>query len=363
MGFGADLLLVDETCDISYEVYRSRITRMLGDNPGSVYIEIGNPWHRDNHFFSHWIDPSYKKVHIGWEQALAEGRVTQDFIEEQKSQLTGREFQVLYDANFPDSSEDQLIDWAWINGSIGKIFAPPDEILPIPEVVPKSATTTSNPLVKKVVDMEIPEVPLKVMRIGVDVAERGNDLTVVTVAEKDTRLNNYTVKAIYSWGKCDLMPTVGKIMPILQKWQTPHTLVNVDANGVGSGVYSRLDELRREKKLTCEIRAFKGGMSCTNDEKKQRFLNLKAESYWHLRKIFEDGKISIPENKDLISQLNKMKWELTSSEKIRIRDPGTKTGDTAEEKSPDYADSLNLCVFPGASAPFAMRFLDLKKTI
>ena len=316
MGFGADLLIVDETCDIDYEVYRSRLTRMLGDNPDTIYVEIGNPWHKDNHFWQHWIDTNWHKIHIGYRQALTEGRISQEFITEQKEQLTDREFQVLYEAVFPDTSEDALINWDWINYAMHNNFI---------------------------------EMPTDIVQIGVDVAEQGNDYTVVTIVRKNIQLNTFKVIDIPSWGKTDLMPTVAKILPLIEKHKP--FKINIDATGVGSGVYSRLEEIKREGRINCEVIAFKGGLAPMRTEIKQRFLNLKSESYWHLRKLFEDKKIQIPNHNELVKQLSQMKWELNSSEKIRIRDPGTKQGDTSEEKSPDFSDSLNIACWQGSQIP------------
>jgi hypothetical protein len=310
MGFGADKIIVDETCDIDFEVYRSKITRMLGDSPDSSYIEIGNPQHRDNHFWLHWTDPNYFRLHIDYEEALNEGRVDSVFIEEQKSQLTSREFEVLYKANFPESAEDQLIDWNWIE----RAYKVPMEIKG--EII-----------------------------AGIDIAELGNDFTVLIIGIKDKELSKYKVIHIESWNKIDLMPTVAKILPFIDKFKIER--IKVDATGVGSGVYSRLDELYREGRIKCQVKAHKGGLRPSTDKAAERFLNEKAESYWHLRKLFEENKINIPNHRELISQLNKMKWELTSSEKIRIRNPGEKEGDTAEEKSPDFSDALNIMAWDG----------------
>jgi intein/homing endonuclease len=110
--------IVDEVCDIDFEVFRSKITRMLGDNPGSSYVEIGNPHHRENQFFLHWTNPEWFQIRIDWKQALSEGRISKAFVDEQKGQLTDREFTILYDANFPLSSEDQLIPYEWIMGAV-----------------------------------------------------------------------------------------------------------------------------------------------------------------------------------------------------------------------------------------------------
>ena len=87
------------------------------------------------------------------------------------------------------------------------------------------------------------------------------------------------------------------------------------------------------------VEAHKGGLSPSTSVAKERFLNCKAESYWHLRKLFEDGKMSILSHRDLVKQLALMRWEMTSSEKIKIVDPS--------EKSPDFSDSLNIAVWVG----------------
>lgn len=302
MGFGADLVIADEECDIKYEVYRARITRMLGDNPDSVYVGIGNPWHRDNQMWQHWINPEWLKIHIGWEIALEEGRITQEFLDEQRAELTDIEFEVLYGANFPSTAPDALIEWAWIEKAYNNRPQPPEG---------KSV-------------------------IGMDVAEMGLDLTVVFPGIINPSL--YYAFDPESWGKTETMPTVGRTRPIIDKFNPVH--IQVDATGIGSGVHSRLKEISDAKEIKCNVYAFKGGLTPAGLADSQRFANLKAQAYWYMRKLFEEGRISIPKHRVLIDQLSKMKWEFTSSHKIRIRDPGTKEGDTAEEKSPDFADAL-----------------------
>lgn len=324
MGFGADLVVVDEECDIDYEVYRSKITRMLGDNLDSIYVAIGNPLHRDNQMWQHWIDPNWSKIHIGYEVALKEGRVSETFIEEQRATLTDMEFDILYRAVFPLSAEDALISWEWIDAASKKTEMFAGEVI-----------------------------------AGLDVAEMGMDLTVITIGIREKETGKYRIIFVDSWSKMDLMPTVAKTLPLLQ--QHGVSKIMVDATGVGSGVYSRLEELKREGKVRCRVEAFKGGLSPDKELERERFLNLKAQSYWHLRKLFEDGKVQIPKHRELISQLSKQKWELTSSEKIRIRDAGEKEGDTAERKSPDFADSLNLMCWEGTRSALIFANVGFKK--
>jgi hypothetical protein len=333
MGFGAKKVVVDEECDIGFEVYRARITRMLGDSQYSTYVGIGNPWHRDNQMFLHWTDPSWKHIHIDWKMALTEGRVTQQFIDEQKSILTDREFTVLYDANFPAESEDQLIKYSWIENAYSRPF---------------------------------PAGMKGIRRLGVDVARKGVDATVLTSGISSTSEELYAVNDIREFNQLETMETTGKVME--RNKEVDYDKIIVDTSGLGAGVTDRLREIKREGNLRAEIIAYEGGKSSSADfqtktkERKEirtRFLNMKAEAYFKLRRLFEEGKIIIPKNPKLIDQLSKMKWDVTSNEKIRILDPGTAPGDTAEEKSPDFADSLCYFCWDGTRQTLAFGSLNV----
>lgn len=306
MGFGADLVIVDETCDIKYEVYRAKISRMLGDHPDdSVYIEIGNPWHRDNQMWQHWNSSRFEKIHIGWKDAIKEKRTTKEFIEEQRLELTPAEFKVLYEADFPKESEDQLIKLDWINKAIRE---DPQEYGDL--------------------------------RLGVDVARFGKDLTVITQGYKFKSL--YVITKIDHYSKQDTMETVGRILKILEEKTIKR--ICIDTDGLGGGVSDRLMELKLENKINANIIQFHGGKSPVGDdysqEKRTRFTNRKAQAYFYLREQFEKGNIIIPDHLKLKDQLSKMKWQFTSSQKIKILDPGEAKEDTSEKKSPDFADSL-----------------------
>lgn len=180
------------------------------------------------------------------------------------------------------------------------------------------------------------------MRIfGIDVAEQGKDLTVITIV--DVQENKYKTLHIKDWGKTDTMPTVGKIMKLIDEYRPDK--IRIDAIGVGKGVFDRLKELQEEGKIKSGImiEGIKVGMSAKLEP--ERFLNVKAQMYWSMRTAFEEGRIKIPKHSTLLTQLNNMRYELTSAKKIRIVDPGTKTKDgksTGSAKSPDFCDSLAL---------------------
>jgi len=66
--------------------------------------------------------------------------------------------------------------------------------------------------------------------------------------------------------------------------------------------------------------------------KKDNFMNKKAENYFRLQALFNEGSIQIIDNRNLTRHLLGIKWELSSSEKKKIVDP--------EDYSPDWADAL-----------------------
>lgn len=290
MGFGGDIIVLDEACLILQKVYTQRISRMLGDDAENAkLITIVNPWNMLNFAYQQWMNPVFKKIHIGWKQALAEGRTTQTFLNEQKAILSDYEWTVLYESDFAPESKDTLIRYDWIQRALKKQI----------QFTDKTQTVW-----------------------GLDVAEQGEDLTILTKAETDGI--QYSVKSQQHIRDRETIPCANEVSSILPKKDN----VNVDSIGVGAGVYSQLKELGHS------VTSIRVGESSEADDK--RYLNLKSERWWRLRNIFEQDLISIPNEPKLISQLSQMRYEFTTVGKIKIRDP--------DGKSPDYADSLMLTI-------------------
>jgi hypothetical protein len=290
MGFGGDIVVLDEACLILNEVYTSRISRMLGDSPDSKLITIVNPWKITNFAFEQWRDPNFKKIRVDWRQALSEGRTTQTYLDEQKRILSAYEWTVLYESEFSPEGEDTLIRYDWIQRASKK----------------QVQLTISQPI------------------WGLDVAEQGADLTILTKAETDG--NQYRIIEQQHLTERETMATADKVSVLVPKEET----LNIDSIGVGAGVYSRL------KQLGYKVNSIRVGEAPNQTSEAKRFLNLKSQRWWALRKLFEEDLISIPNNPKLISQLSQMRYEFTTISKIKIIDP--------EGKSPDYADSLMLTI-------------------
>jgi hypothetical protein len=157
MGWGGDIIVLDEACLIRQDVYTSRISRMLGDDPqNSKLIILANPWTKNNFVWDAWQNPNYKQIHIGWQQALAEGRTSQTFLDEQHEILSPYEWAVLYESEFGDESQDTLIRYEWIEQAVQR---------------------------HKEQTIQFTRQPRRVH--GLDVAEHGQDKSILTDASTD----------------------------------------------------------------------------------------------------------------------------------------------------------------------------------
>jgi phage terminase large subunit len=287
MGSGGDLIILDESSLIKTIVYKSKIHRMLADSPTSKLVELGNPWKLKNtgeHFFEHWKSDEFYKIKIDYLQGIKEGRITEEFIQEARETLDPLSFKVLYKVEFPDDSEDVLIQWKWIDNAKEQDF-------------PKQGK----------------------IEYGLDPARQGKDLTVLKKVIK----HEGKIKELYtwSWEHQDTMSTVGKVKSIVGD-----DLVKVDEIGLGGGIVDRMKEMKMN------VKGVQVSQSPTRE--KHRFLNKKAQYYFNLRSKFEEGLIDIKDDKTC-KELNQIKYEFSSNGKIRIIDP---------DKSPDYADALMLAV-------------------
>jgi len=183
--------------------------------------------------------------------------------------------------------------------------------------------------IRAAVNRELEVTDSDVKRAGVDIAREGDDQSVFTLREGD--------RVIYtdSWAKTDLMETSGIILQKIERFNLDPRNVNLDAVGVGAGVYDRL----REQKVYVN-----GIIAGGEPQDKEHYVNIRAEMYDNLRKRFEAGNISIPDDQDLIAQLSSIRFKIASDKKLQII--------SKEEmkrqyhlKSPDKADSLALAFY------------------
>jgi len=176
---------------------------------------------------------------------------------------------------------------------------------------------------------------------GIDIAREGDDSCVFTLRQGS--------KVIYtdSWGKTDLMESTGIILQKIERFNIDPKNVNLDAVALGAGIYDRL----REQKVYIN-----GIIAGGEPMDKEHYVNSRAEMYDNLRKRFEAGTISIPDDQDLIAQLSSIRFKIASDKKLQIVSK-EEMKRTYHLKSPDKADSLALAFYEPAVHSPAIRWL------
>ena len=299
MGFGATLVLVDESSLIPDTMF-SKILRMVGGVEKGKLIQLGNPF-EDNHFGKAFGSKRYTKVTVNWQQALKEGRITQEFLDEAREDMGELDWIIFYECKFPKGgAEDALIPRDWIEGAVDQGGCEGEH-----------------------------------KQVGLDVARFGRDKTVYILREGGIVRRTETTE------KMDTMEVVGWMRGFLEEDEPDVT--TVDVIGIGAGVYDRLEEMQEY-----EVEPINVGMGPTESEDKERFYNLRAEMFWNLRMLFKPDKngksqISIPNDPELKKQLSEIRYKYSSERKIKI--------EAKEEmkkrlgNSPDKADALALAFF------------------
>jgi hypothetical protein len=164
---------------------------------------------------------------------------------------------------------------------------------------------------------------------GVDISREGDDSSVFIVRQGG--------KVIYidTWAKTDLMESTGIILQKIEKFGIDPKNVNLDAVALGAGIYDRL----REQKVYIN-----GVIAGGEPMDKEHYVNSRAEMYDNLRKLFEAGTISIPDDQDLIAQLSSIRFKIASDKKLQLVSK-EEMKRTYHLKSPDKADSLALAFY------------------
>ena len=169
-----------------------------------------------------------------------------------------------------------------------------------------------------------PAVSDEPVEIGVDVARFGADRTVICVRRGDR------VIEMEALSRQDTMETAGRVKRAIGKYRP--SIVRVDEIGLGAGV---LDRLREQG---CSM--VTGVNVAARSSRPEHFANLRAELYDGLRERFQQERVRIPGDPDLIGELAAVRYSFTSSGQVKIE--GKEELRARGLRSPDKADALML---------------------
>jgi hypothetical protein len=172
-------------------------------------------------------------------------------------------------------------------------------------------------------------------RLGMDIARLGVDETVVY-----SNRNGYC-RRLAQWHKADTMESVGNFRRLRDITKKTDTVI--DINGVGAGVFDRLNE------LGYSVIPFNGGEKAYDFT---RFRNRRAETHWAAREAMEEGQIDLEDlDEDLLAELYEVKYKINSNGQTQIEakeDLAQRLG-----HSPDRADAFIQSLIEQAAPSFS----------
>lgn len=239
-GQGARNIVQDESALIPDDL-QAMVMRMLGGFQDSFLLKIGNPFYR-NHFLNSWHSDRYHKIKIDYHQALQEGRLSQDFIEEMRPLPF---FDVLYGVEFPSSDE-------MLTGGYRRLIT--DEQLE--NAMTDEPSREGHP------------------KLGVDIAGTGTDRSCYVI-----RWDN-TLEIIESNNIADTMQQVPRIEDYKEQYGIEDRNIAIDTGGLGQGVGDRL----HERDIWTNNIMF--GQSAPDHT---RYKNMRAYMYYELKRWIENG--------------------------------------------------------------------------
>lgn len=327
MGFGAANIILDESALIADDLYAT-VKRMVGghvNSPGgSFLLEIGNPFYR-NHFHRTWFGDRYKKIFVDVWSALAEGRYTQDYINEMQDEAF---FDVLYECKFPDATEVLSSGYRRIVTDDNVDLAYVDEMPTLDYVLDGNGEVLLNKWNYPIVD----DKPL----LGVDVSGGGKNETklIIRFPKHGFAMVAKTLN-ISDVSDEDLEEVADELENQIKKWNVGDYRVAVDAGGVGHGLPAIMH--RRGYLVNAVLFGEKAPQPT--------FLNMRAWMYWEMRKWLRagDGKLLRDPG---FEELKLVYYKRNSADKTQIEPKDVmikrKAADGEKVESPDTADGLVL---------------------
>lgn len=302
------LVILDEAGAIPEWLWTAVDT--LVTSPTNRVLAIGNPDDPSSHFAKINSSPDWNVIKISAfdTPAYTQEPVPNDVLDKIVSKMwvdearrTWGEDSPIYTskvlAEFPDTSEDNLIHVRWIRAAMERDFSG-----------------------EAVADLG---------KASLDIARQGRDESVLAY----TRAGMFRIIRARR-GIGDTM----KLVAWLRNFHIGHPAVPfvLDADGLGGPVFDRARELR------LPVSAFYAGRRAFNPRK---FADRRSEQWWTVRELFEAGLFDIDPADDVLqSQLGSIKWWEDSAGKIHVE-----TKKMMKERglpSPDRADVLMMITAP-----------------
>lgn len=320
------------------------VTSTPGESAGTFYdIHMRRPGYE-----------RYATVHVTKEDQIRDGRMSAEFVEEMAG-IYGEDsaaFQRRVLGEFAQDESDGLIRLAWIEAAQERWREWAAEGVEMPTPVAEAMAKGNATHWPAVLTGLVPGAEgLHAARlaadentrrnltcIGVDVAETGEDRTVLAM-----RYGN-VIGELRRLPRGELPQTTGYIMQALRDTEGMPPAI-VDANGAGQGVPSYL---RKEGYSAVTYKSHYG--TKVQDQRREHQMDRQRDAAcWHMRDLLDPSlghNIALPPDENLTAELLALRWDFTATGKVKVeskREVTTRLG-----HSPDAADAVIQAFWYGA---------------
>lgn len=329
IGHGAKNLIEDDAALIP-DMIHGKAMRMLGGHKDNFLLKITNTFGRNHAYKSSAIaqydaerlprpgdyvsDAQFRVLKIGWEQGVAEGRITPEYVQEMRGLLDPVMFGILYDCVYPPS--DMVDEQGWMP------LLTEDEL--------EAAMSRSVE-------------PFGAKRLGADIAEGINFNAFVLRQDNYAKIHSKNLER-------NLMKTADNIADIMRQEGVYPANIFLDAIGIGNGAWSRLLQ------MNIPANGVKVGEKADpkdrNDLTPMEFSNKRAQLYWALKTWIRQGG-ALERHTDW-NQLLKIRYREGHGGKVEImpKDRMRAIGLLSMSESTDIPDALSLTFAKAAFDPF-----------
>ena len=142
--------------------------------------------------------------------------------------------------------------------------------------------------------------PSGIVEFGVDVGAEGNDPSVIA------KRKGMASEILWRGKEPNTMRLVGRVESLADR-HNPR-LIKIDSIGVGKGPYDALGE------DGYPVMPMVGGAAPR--DKSGNFRNQRAEIHWGFRRLLQEGRVSLPDDPQLINQLGSIRYSQTASGRV-----------------------------------------------
>ena len=345
-------IVVDEAEGVSDEIYEAIESVMTSADP--LLLLIGNPttmtgafrraFYQERGIYRAITISALDSPNVRAGRVIIPGLTTPRWVEE-RQEIWGADTPV-YRARvlgeFPDQGDDTLLSLSNIEAAVRRPRSSPlaegggtsSQLVSVAEG--KSEQSILSPILSGEGEPELPLHPEEgsgeVVILAVDVARFGSDRSVILRRRGDC------VEDIRVLRQMDTMQLAGWVSAAIRDCSPEQ--VYIDEIGVGAGVVDRLKELGHPVR----------GINVAHKARQGKvFANLRAEGYWTLRERFTSGRITIPDDNQMVSELAALRYGYDSDGRIKMeaKDDMRKRG----LPSPDKADALMLAFLAPSNRP------------